>query len=257
MFDLLNSANPLAGLTITVLALVILGLASYLLGRRLLASRVDDHVRSLANHLHRTVAVLLGLLLSLTFSAVRSENAKIQSSVELETAQIGDLFQDLQRFGGEDAEALEIELFQYVQVLIDDEWPSLAQGMPSRSAWQAFRDLETGIVELTPAGADEVSLKSRMLEDLDEISDHRRVRESSGDVAMVWFLTIVLIGFAVSAFLMLSYDVTPVSLTLIAMYSAFIGAVLYSILALHSPFQGLTAVTAEPFLNLMRELTVH
>ena len=98
---------PIISVVIFVMAIILIGLGSYFLGRRFAARTVDGEMTNVATVLFRATGVLLGLMLSMNFATVRTDYAKIQDSVELEASQILDLNQDLKRFGSRETERRE------------------------------------------------------------------------------------------------------------------------------------------------------
>jgi len=154
---------------------------------------------------------------------------------------------DFKRFGSDGAAKLQDKLLEYVEVVINDEWPRLAKGSHSPKAQELFFEVDDGILNLNPESQYQQDLKERLLKDIDEISDHRSARIFSGNVSLNWFIVVVLIGFFMSCFLLCVNSVRLSTLILISCYSTFIGIVLYSIVALSQPYQGLTHVSVKPF----------
>ena len=63
---------------------------------------------------------------------------------------------------------------------------------------------------------------------------------------MPWFLVVVFIGYLISTFLFSVQPPKIITLIFVSLYAAFIGLVLYSIIALNQPYKGLTNISAEP-----------
>jgi hypothetical protein len=253
--DTLFRMNSVANLLIFVLGIVLMGFIPYLLGYRLFGRTADGNTKEVATHLFRAVGMLLGLMLSINFANVRTAYVKIQDSVELEAKEIGELASDFKRFGSGDAAKLREKLLEYLKVVIDDEWPRLAEGSLSQKAQELFLEIEDGILSLQPDSQYQQDLKDRLMKDIDEISDNRAARIYAGNVSLSWFVVVIMIGFSISSFLLCVNPVRPSTLLLISCYSAFIGIVLYSIVALNHPYHGFTHVSVKPFQTIHNTLS--
>jgi hypothetical protein len=246
MIEYILSFPTIPGMVIFIVAIVIMGFIPYLIGWRLFGKRTDERTQTIAIALFRALVLLLGLMLSMNFVATRGEYVKIQNSVDLEAREVNELFNDLHRFGSDESKLLQNKLAEYVKVVIEEEWPTLAQGQLNEMAWQLFLEFEDGIINLKTETAKQKILKQRLISDVDQLSDHRSVRITTGHVAMPWFLVVVLIGLLISTFM---FSVEPpkfITLIFVSLYTAFIGLVLYSIIALNQPYEGLTNVSVEP-----------
>lgn len=255
MIDMLFSINSVVSLLIFVLGIVLMGFIPYLLGYRFFGRTADSKTKEVATLLFRAVGILLGLMLSMNFANVRAEYVKIQDSVELEAKEIGELDSDFKRFGSGDAVRLQNKLLEYLNVVIDDEWPRLADGSLSQKAQILFLEIEDGILALKPDSQYQKDLKDRLMKDIDEISDNRSARIYAGNVSLSWFIVVVMIGFLITSFLLCVNPVRPSTLILISCYSTFIGIVLYSIVALNQPYHGFTHVSVKPFQTVHNTLS--
>jgi hypothetical protein len=141
------------------------------------------------------------------------------------------------------------ELFQRdsKEVVIHEEWPQLAKRSLSQKAQKLFFEIEDGILAIKTESQYQQDLKTRLLKDIDEISDHRAARFFAGNLRLGWFIVVVMSGYLMSTLLLCVSPVRPSSLILISCYSIFIGLLLYSIVDLHQPYRGLTQVSVKPF----------
>jgi hypothetical protein len=190
---------------------------------------------------------LLGLLLSLTFAGVRSNSIRLQDSIEHEAAQIVDLYHDLALFNTNEATQLQEQVASYTQLLIEKEWPLLAEDQISLEADKQFQTLYEGILSLDATTVRQEILRASLVEDVDEVSDFRQVRHFNATAPPLYFLYIALFGFVMTVVFMAVYPPDKVTLILIGSYCAFIGVVFYFLLALNDPFTGPIRVTPEAF----------
>ena len=246
MIEYILSLPTIVGIVISVVTIILAGLIPYLIGWRLFRNRVDERTQATAIVLFRALVLLLGLMLSMNFIATRGEYVKVQNSVDLEAREVRELSGDLYRFGTDESKRLQAKLREYVRFVIEEEWPTLAQGRVNIKTWYLFLEFEDGILNLKTDTEAQKILKQRLISDIDQLSDHRSSRIVAGNVAMPWFLVVVLIGFLISTFMFSVQPPKAITLIFVSLYAAFIGLVLYSIIALNQPYKGLTNVSVEP-----------
>jgi len=250
MINALFEMNPVASFTIFILVFVVLGFASYSLGRWFARDSVDEKTTVLSGNLSRAVCMLLGLMLSMNFASMRAEYVKIQDSVELEAKEIGGLIYDFERFDTSEAKQVEAKVLEYLDVVITEESSQLLQGRQSQKAENLFFEIESGILALKPDTPYRKELKKRSLKNIDDISNYRTARIYIGTGTLDWFIVVALVGFLISTFLLSVYPPGKIKLVFIACYAAFIGIVLYSIIALDHPYHGVMQVSVKPFQTL-------
>lgn len=255
MFDILFGISPVFRLLIFLLGILLIGVIPYLLGYWLFGRSADEKTREITGHLFRSVGMLLGLMLSMNFTNVRSEYVKIQDSVELEAKEAGELVHDFKRFNSDAATKLQNELLEYIKVVINDEWPRLAKGSISSKAEALFLEVEDGILSLQAESQYQQDLRARLLKDIDEISDHRSARIYAGNVRLGWFIVVVLIGYLMSGFLLCAAPLRLSTIIFFSCYSSFIGIVLYSIVDLNHPYHGIIHVSVKPFQTVYNSLS--
>ena len=235
------------GLPISVLLTCTIGLDSYYFSRWVLRVPESKGTEAIVVNLFRGTAMLLGLILSLTFADVRSELGILQDGIELEAAELGDIFEDLSLYGTPEAAAIQSKLIDYTRSLIDDEWEALRQDRLSQSTKALFEEIQEGLLDLEPTTLRQESLRARLLEDIDQISDHRQARLQHATMEPAVFVLIALVGFIVSMILLGAYRGGKRSTLLLAIYGAFIGTVLFVILSMRAPFEGALRVSPSVF----------
>ena len=251
--DFLLTLNPVLGLIIFLALMMGVGIGVYFTSRLVLKS-MDRLSRQLGVYMFRACGALLGFLLAVNFSAVSIEFSKISEAVDLEVAQLHDMHEDLLRFGTPRSALLADLLVTYSRSVVDEEWESLSHGEPSEKSWNLFLQLEDGIILLEPVDDAGKILKSRMLTDIDEISDYRQSRIYGHDSEMLWLRIIVYVMFILSIFYLGVFATRPIRLLFVGLYSGAIGLILYAIISMGHPYQGVAQVSSEPFQRLNEEL---
>ena len=238
MISALISLPLIVGLLIFIVAFVLIGLLAYGITRFIMLKGITADNREIANQLLRVSGALLALLLSLTFADVRSELVRLRDSIDLEAAQIVDMYSDLDIYGTEESKLIQQKLKAYTIALIEKEWEQLSMQSFDLYTFRLAEEIQEDILNLEPESEKQKLLRSNLLEDLDEISDYRQMRQYASKSDPPIFFYISFFGFIVTLGIFAVYPPRKNSMLLLSMYCAFIGVVIYFILALSNPFTG-------------------
>lgn len=202
----------------------------------------------------RISGTLLVLILSLTFANLRNDHAALRDAIRLEAAEILDVYSDLGFFGGDEAEALKALLLQYTRRVIDVEWTALAGGQLDPEKVAASNDLQFGMHELDASTTARQSLRANLIQDVDEISDHRQHRAFQAVPDPPVFTYVGLVGFLLTMAVLGVYRLTGVKAAMISLYCFFIGLVLYFMLAMSFPFFGVMQLNPLPLERVYEQI---
>jgi hypothetical protein len=251
MIDLILSLPTWAGGLLSMLAATALGLPVYICSHKLITRYQQADLKDPTSSLFRLVGLLVSLMLSLAFTDVVVNMRAIENAIEREAVAISDAFHDLQRFDTEKTRETRAILIEYLQSIIDDDWPALANDTLSQQTDAISERFEDSLMQLEPATANQKQLWSRILADLDAASDYRMVRLANALAKPPVYLYVVILGFLITMAFFGAYRPQPPLVVLASLYTLFIGLVLYLILALSDPFQGGTAVEPTAFEHLV------
>ena len=243
----------LIGIAIAIAVMIATGLGSYELIRRFPADESDDSAIRVSDHIRRVVGILLGLMLSTVFAFSSGQSLKVQDSVEVEAAQLGDLHHDLSRVEAEDSDAVGELISEYLEAVVREEWPALATGQPSDTTNRMFLSIEDRLLSLPAETEYDQQLKSRLLQDIDEISDLRQARDYSAGSGLDWYIFLVILAFGLVMATFRFYPATRWTRFYFVSYAVLIGIVLYSTVALNYPFQS-GRVLPQPFESLAESI---
>ena len=249
MISWLTELHPALGAPLSACAAVALGLASYASARVLVGRKASAESSDLAINLFRVIATVLSLLLSLTFASLREETTETRRSVELEAAQLGRTFRDLELFGTAESRAARDLLLIYLDAIPEDEWAQLRDGRLSGETDATFGAAKRAIYELAPETLLQERVMNRLLQDIDEVNVTRAVRltHRGATGAHGVFLAFTVMGFLWTTALLGVYAPTGRALTFVTFYCAFFGVVIHITLDLAYYYTGMAAVTPEPF----------
>ena len=253
----------IAGIALAILGALGSGVLVYILGRvalrRLIrreSAESRERTTKLAEHVFKISGTLMALILSFSLNSLRNDYTSVRDSIQLEAAEVLDIATDLNSFGTEGARQLRRGLEKYVRLVIDEEWPSLAAGNGlAPDANRAFDDLQIGFHLLKADTPARQSLRANLISDIDEISDYRQHRGFQALPDPPQFLYVALVGFLCTIATLVVYEPTVLRILLIAAYSAFVGLVVHSMLALSLPFSGEMGLSPEPLIRILEQIS--
>jgi len=254
MIDFLLSVSTLSGILISMVLATVVGLMAYGISYRLICRHGSDEFKGPTENLFGVVGVLVGLMLSLAFSEVVAEKRTIEKAVAREAVAIADLFNGLQQFDAEGTREIRSDLINYVQAIIKDDWAALANDKLGQQTGFLRKQISHSIIELDPNTEVQKELWSRLLSDLDAVSNYRLIRLDNALAKPPVYVYTVIFGFLVTMACFGVYLPQPRLVALASLYTVFVGLVLYLILALSDPFQGGFGVSPDTFEHLVETL---
>ncbi|HSF58782.1 MAG TPA: DUF4239 domain-containing protein [Candidatus Binatia bacterium] len=234
----------------TVMGLAIGGML--LVRRSVTLSTLESH-NQVAGYIYSVLGVVYAVLLAFIAIVVWQQHTTVQTQVEQEANQLGDLYRNAQVFPPEVRMRLQNQIRAYSRTVVEKEWPAMAKGQTSADAWGAFNQLWRAYQQIEPRSDHESVWYAKSLDRLDELGDYRRLRLLSNRAAvpaLMWVVLlsagIITIGFS---FFFGTQNRSAQGL-MIGALSATIGLVLFLIWALNHPFAGLVPVEPVPFHQL-------
>jgi len=254
MIDFLLSLPTFSGILISMVLATAVGLMVYGIFYGLIGRHWTDASKGPTEGLFSVVGILVGLMLSLAFTDVVSEMRTIEKAVQREGSAIADLFNGLRQFDDEGTQEIRFELIKYVQAIIEDDWVALAGDQLGQKTGILRKRISRSIVELYPHTEVQKELWSRLLSDLDAVSNYRLIRLDNALAKPPAYVYTVFFGFLVTMACFGAFRPKVPLVALASLYPAFFGLVLYLILALSDPFQGGFGVSPTTFEHLAETL---
>jgi hypothetical protein len=187
---------------------------------------------------------------------VWSDFADAGKATQAEATRASALLRDATSFPGDERQRVLRRVLDYVQIVADDEWRTLASGEASPAAIRAFDALWAEYATLRPRGQESRTMYRVSISRLDELGEYREVRVVASRATLptpMWILLIagsaVFLGFSY-LFRMESLATHAVAVAAIA---SLVGFVLFLIFALQHPFAGDVQISAEPFRDVLAD----
>jgi hypothetical protein len=188
-----------------------------------------------------------------TFWDVRRLLARY-SAVENEANELGDLFRDVQTFPDGVRKELETNLRSYIRLVIEKEWPAMAEHKSSLETSDAFNQIRQSFRRFTPQTEQERIWYTQSLTSLKQLNDQRRLRllsgRSRGIPNVMWVVLLGAGAVTLSFSFLFGTRNTAAQLLMTAGLAITISLVLLSIVALERPFAGIARIEPNAFNQL-------
>ena len=197
------------------------------------------------------VGAVHALILALAFSGVRSEYNDLQESIDNEALAIEQLYRGLNGFDTPEAKAIQSALSDYTRIVIEEEWPSMAVGLPSEKADLLVDSIYRQIISLS-ASTDNSGLASALLNDINDIENERGQRSFDIEEPLSpMFWQIAIVGLVLTC---ISFFPTPSGLlrsSFLGMFAGMNGLVFFAIVGFSHPFSGSFPTEPTPFVKVL------
>jgi hypothetical protein len=194
------------------------------------------------------LGVVYGVLLAFAVIVVWEDFEEARDNVEREANSVGDLYRMAEALPDPVRQSIQREVIGYARVVIDLEWPMLREGRESADALRQSEALWAAVRAYEPNGAREEAVYAKLLDELQDVNDARRMRllaSREGIPPLVWA---VLIGGGIVTVLFTYFfglKSVRAQLMMTALYVAAIGFVLFLIAAIDYPFSGAVHIRSE------------
>jgi len=217
---------------------VALTLGSYGAFRVFGKKRVAEKTQDLANAVAFRVAALHGLILALVYAQEMIDYQHLRDDLIKEATAIADIFNDIDRFGGEHVATVRTGLAQYVFHVIHEEWDLLGrEDRVSPQAWREWESLHLVYLDLPVDTPRQQSLRAHMIENSQLIAHLRQDRENTAASAispMFWASAVA--GIVLIAGALFVFPPTRIDLILISIFGLYSGIIMFFIYAFSNPF---------------------
>jgi Protein of unknown function (DUF4239) len=202
------------------------------------------------------VAVLYAVLLAFVVVSVWSDFSDAGKATQAEATRASALLRDATAFPADDRTRVRRRVLEYVQLVAEDEWKTLASGRPSPVAIRAYDALWSEYATLRPTGEQAETMYRESIARLNELGENRELRVIASRATVPTPMWILLIAGAVLCvtfaylFRMESLATHAISVGAIA---ALVGFVLFLIFAMQRPYAGDVQISADPFRHVLAD----
>lgn len=245
--------------TLIILSLCLFALVGLNLVRRFILPRLDLHREDgeFTGAMMQSVMMFYGLAVALIAVNVWQTFSDTQKIVAREATEIAVLYRNLEAYPQPARNQMQDTLRDYTRFVIDEAWPLHRQGRLSYGGIAHMNRLQSQFAAFRPADESQKILHGVALHEFNQLLEARRLRLDAVHTqvpGMMWGVVVLgaLIGLTTSFF----FRVGDVRLhyTLVGLLAAFIGLVMFMILAFDRPFRGDLGLGPDSYLLVYKQL---
>jgi hypothetical protein len=227
----------------------LLALAGFELVHRLVPASARRRHNDVAGFIYAALGVIYAVLLALVVIAVWEQYGAAKETVEQEANAAADIFWLADRLPEPRSTHVQELVRSYAEEVVEHEWPLMEQGKAplmtlereTPAGWTIIDDIRQNIQNFEPRTKGEEQLYAEALDQVDTLSDARRMRlvaAEEGVPGVLWsvliFGGIVAVGFTY----LFGLESTWAHRLMVATLAAVIGLGLFTVGAMEHPFSG-------------------
>jgi hypothetical protein len=227
----------------------LLALAGFELVQRLVPADSRQQHNDVAGFIYAALGVIYAVLLALVVIAVWEEFQGARETVEQEANAAADIFWLANQLPEPRSTHVQELVRSYAEEVVHTEWPlmekgqapSMGQEQATSDGWTIIDDIRASLQDFEPRTQAEVQLCAEGLDQLDILSDARRMRlvaAEEGVPGVLWSVLIFGGVAAVSFTYLFGLESTWAHRLMVATLAAIIGLVLFTVGAMEHPFSG-------------------
>jgi hypothetical protein len=226
---------------------VLLSLAAYFAARAVSRSHQYERHREMAIVMVTRIAALHALILALVFAQEMAAYQRLDNQTAIEADAVADVFNDAARYGPE-LQSVQDDMRAYLDIVIGTEWIELGEGRGlSQPAWDVWDRAYETVLDVDAQTPRQQHLRDHILQSLHEISDARSIRQNEAVVTIAnYFWIAALTGVVLIAVGHYIYPPEPQNLVMLALFSAYTGAILFLIYGFSNPYSPPAALAPAP-----------
>jgi hypothetical protein len=253
-------SRTLVALTLPVVGSMAVSIAGLWLSRQVLPAKVLEHTNDVVGNYLQTLGSIYAVLLAFVVFVVWNQFNEARAFVDTESNELLDLYRTVPGLAEPTRGRVRALVRQYVQVVIDSEWESMACAGPRGvgagapildQMWQAVHGAE-------PKEEPDRSLYREVLKRLDDVSDARSSRLNASRTKIPQALRVLLYAGAVTLVLsmyLFAVDSFAVHAAITAALAGAISHILFIVEDLDNCFHGHWQVPKTPFERVREQVS--
>jgi hypothetical protein len=233
---------------ITLIVSTSFSVSLYFIVHRFWSSDVSEETRKTADMVATRIGVIHAVVIGMMFTSVRVEYNQMIVAVESEASALARLHVALERRGGEEFSHTRQQLTNYIQLVVEEQWPALRElrFVPGARELTGRDVLDTVWDDLSKIEHEPGDLNLKEL--LSQAEDYKiqRLFDAKGQLLPVfWYVAII--GYL---FTLLTLYFPPPTLRrciLVSLYSGMVAVILLGIFILTHPYSPAAGVTPHVF----------
>jgi hypothetical protein len=235
----------ITGLLLVAVAILV-AVGGLVLVQRLYSTERRKQHNDVAGFIYAVLGVSYAVLLGLVLIAVWQKWDAAEATTTDEANELAGIFYWAHALPQPEGRHIQELVRSYARVVVEEEWPLMAQGRSSPKAWDTLDELRATILGLKPTtGAQRTGYGqmryNEMLQQLHDLGNARRERLLAAEQGLPAILWVVLIlGGIITVFFtyLFGLENTLVHLLMVASLALIVSMSLFTVAALDYPFKG-------------------
>lgn len=232
-----------------VLIFMLFSVAGLALTRKTIYNRfrISEGTNETINGVFAGVGVIYGLLVGLVAVAAWDNYQSADAITSKESANVAALYRDVSALSQPTKGQLQYHLKSYLNYVIKVAWPAHKRGESPRQGTKILSKFHAVLATYHPRNIEQTTLQAEALTAFNKLIEARRARLDAINTAIpdVFWVTMVA-GTFITIFISYFFHVSSrhLHLLLVAIFSGFVGCVLFLIAAVDNPFRGQVSVSS-------------
>ena len=230
----------LTGLLIVAVA-VLIAVGGLVVVQRLYSTERRKQANDVAGFIYAVLGVAYAVLLGLMLIAVWEKWNEAEAITTDEANELAGIFWFAHTLPQPEGRHIQELARSYAEVVVEEEWPLMAQGKSSPKAWATLDELRGTILGLEPTTDAQLVRYNQMLEQLHSLADARRERllyTEEGLPPILWVVLILGGVITVCFSYLFGLKNTLVHVLMVGALALIISISLFTVAALDYPFKG-------------------
>lgn len=237
------------GTVIVALAVMLSWLGLFVFDRFVHVSIRSRH-NDVAGFIIAIVGVVYAVLLAFVAVAAWASFDSATRVVQQEANLVGNLYRDSAAIDQPARGAMQQALSDYLDIVVNREWPAQQAGQIDTHAWKAVERLHATVTGIDARTLGQSVIEAEMLRTLNDLYSARRLRllaASDGIPDTIWW--IILLGGAITVCFSFFFGMHSMTMhyAMTGVLAASLALVMVLIITLDWPFRGTVSVSPEPF----------
>jgi Protein of unknown function (DUF4239) len=229
---------------------VLLAVAGLMLVRYLAPSTFFRPQSGAGYTIHQAIALVFGIGVGFAILIVWGELNESEAATSDEATDVQALYGLAERLPGSDRDRIQGSARAYAKVVVEEEWPLMADGQASSRAQSTAEELRGSILEFEPQTSTESEIYAQMLTDVNDLYKNRATRlleTEEGVPPFVW-VVLVITGILTIVFTyFFDLESSRIHVFRVAAMTVVVALSLYTVRVVEYPFSGDVQVGPDAF----------
>jgi len=234
-------------------SVIVFAVGGLLFVRRAVLPRLQIRVEDseFSGSMLQAVMVFYGLAVALIAVSVFDTYSGVSSIVSREASELGALYRDASSYPEPTRQELQTELRDYARYVIDTAWPAQRQGKVALQGIAMLNRFQATMTAFEPATEGQRALHAEALRAYNQLVEARSERIdaalNTGLPGVLWVVILAGAAIGLSATFFFKVDDVRLHAMMVSLLAAFIGLVIFMILAFDRPFRGDVGLDPGPY----------